>query len=76
MTRRAAVGLAAIVVFAAATIVTAVAVPILMHGVSARDEPTAIEEMIARRMRHFAIPRSARSKTNRRSIRAAMLVAL
>jgi len=64
MTRRAAFGLAAIVVAAAASSITAVAIPILMHGISARDEPTAIEELIARRMRHLAIPRSVRSIAN------------
>ena len=64
MTRRAAVGLAAIVAAVAAMIISAVAIPILMHGISARDQPTAVEALIARRMRHFAIPRSVRGTTN------------
>ncbi len=64
MTRRAAFGLAAVALVVVAIVATAVAVPILMHGISARDEPTVIEELIARRMRHFAIPRAVRRAAN------------
>ena len=42
----------------------AVAVPILQKGISARDEPTWIEAVIARQMRHLAVPRSARMQPN------------
>src|SRR2546425_3868980 len=36
----------------------------LRHGVSARDEPTAIEAFLARRIRSLAIPRSSRNAMN------------
>lgn len=36
----------------------------LARGVSALDEPTAAEAFVARRLRHFAIPRSARDARN------------
>ena len=64
MTRRAAVGLAAIVAAVAGSLVAFAVVPILMHGISSRDRPTRVEEMIARRMRHYATPRSVRSAAN------------
>jgi mono/diheme cytochrome c family protein len=64
MTRRAAVGLAAIVAAVAGSLLAFAVVPILMHGISSRDRPTRVEEMIARRMRHYATPRSARSAAN------------
>ena len=64
MTRRAAVGLAAIVAAVAASLIAFAVVPILMHGISARDRPTRTEELIARRMRHYAIPRSAKRMAN------------
>lgn len=34
------------------------------HGFSARDQPTAIEAFVARRLRHLAMPRSARERLN------------
>ena len=37
---------------------------VLKHGFSARDEPTAIEAFVARRMRHLAVPSSARNMVN------------
>lgn len=36
----------------------------LRYGFSARDEPTAIEALIARRLRHLAVPRAARETRN------------
>lgn len=36
----------------------------LAHGVSARDRPLAIEAFVARRLRHLAIPRGARRRSN------------
>jgi mono/diheme cytochrome c family protein len=39
-------------------------VVLIHHGVSARDQPTAIEALVARRLRHLAVPRSARQAQN------------
>jgi mono/diheme cytochrome c family protein len=36
----------------------------LMHGVSARDEPTVLEALMARSLRHLAVPRAARGMEN------------
>lgn len=36
----------------------------LRHGVSARDEPWAVEALIARQVRHLAIPSGAREAAN------------
>ena len=36
----------------------------LRHGVSARDEPWVVEALIARQMRHLAIPSGARQLVN------------
>jgi mono/diheme cytochrome c family protein len=40
------------------------ALQVVRHGVSARDEPTALEVAMARRLRHLAIPRAARETKN------------
>src|SRR5436190_1736514 len=37
---------------------------VLWRGISARDEPSGAEAFIARRLRHFAIPRGAREVVN------------
>src|SRR5207244_2177502 len=37
---------------------------LVRHGVSARDQPTALEAFVARRLRHLAVPRSARQARN------------
>ena len=37
---------------------------VLSRGISARAEPTGVEAFIARRLRHFAIPRGARDARN------------
>ncbi len=37
---------------------------VFWRGFSARDEPTTAEAFVARRLRHFAIPRGARQLTN------------
>jgi mono/diheme cytochrome c family protein len=42
----------------------AVVVSILRRGVSARDEPTWAETVIARQMRHLAVPAAARAEPN------------
>lgn len=53
------------VVVAAASVVVAVLLIVqLRHGFSARDEPTAIEAFVARRLRHFAVPSAAREQVN------------
>jgi hypothetical protein len=39
-------------------------VALARHGVSARDEPTAVEAFLARRMRSLAIPREMRGRRN------------
>ena len=38
--------------------------PIVQRGISTRVEPTALEAFLARRMRHLAVPRSARAARN------------
>src|SRR5215510_11424011 len=48
-----------VVVGAAAAVVV-----LVRHGVSARDQPTAIEAFIARQLRHLAVPRNAREAKN------------
>ncbi len=37
---------------------------IIVHGVSARDNPTVLEETLARAMRHLAIPANERRRIN------------
>jgi mono/diheme cytochrome c family protein len=37
---------------------------IVRRGVSARDEPTAVERVVARRLRHLAVPRNQRDAAN------------
>ena len=41
-----------------------VLVGVLRHGFSARDEPTALEAFIARRLRHLAVPSADRNMKN------------
>lgn len=54
-----------IVLAAVAAVGGAIALAVLIeHGVSARDEPTAAEAFLARRLRHLAIPRAAREAAN------------
>ena len=43
------------------------------HGVSARDQPTTLETLVARQMRHLAVPRSARQARNPVPVTAAVL---
>src|SRR5713101_4338469 len=62
MTQRSKIGLAIGVIVVAGT-ATVVAV-LVQHGFSARDQPTAIEAFVARRLRHLAVPRSARQAKN------------
>jgi mono/diheme cytochrome c family protein len=62
MTRRSKIELALVVLVAAGAAFGVVV--LIHHGVSARDQPTAIEALVARRLRHLAVPRSARQAQN------------
>ena len=55
--------LAALVVIAAVT-GGAIAYSVVRRGLSTRDEPSRVEEFVARRMRRLATPRDVRSLTN------------
>ena len=56
---------AVLVVVLLVVIVLAAAVAhLMMHGVSTRDEPTGTEVVIARTLRHFAVPAKLRSLKN------------
>ena len=46
---------------------------LLVHGVSARDQPTRPEAMLARTLRHFAVPMKLRSAKNPIPMSAAAL---
>lgn len=63
MTKRSKRGLAIVLLLMVAGAATAVWL-LLQHGFSARDQPTAVEAFIARRMRHLAVPRRARQAKN------------
>ncbi len=62
MTQRSKIGLVTVVLGVAGA-ATAVGM-LVQHGFSARDQPTAIEAFVARRLRHLAVPRSAREAQN------------
>jgi len=53
-----------IVVLAALALAGGAVFNLLQHGISARDEPTAIEAFLARRLRHLAVPWSERKAKN------------
>src|SRR6266850_1286232 len=53
----------AIIVLIVGGVATAVGL-LLVHGISARDQPTAVEAFVARWLRHLAVPRSARQAQN------------
>lgn len=55
------VTLVLVLIFAGVGITTAY---VLWRGISARDEPSGLEFFVARRLRHFAIPRRARDLRN------------
>jgi hypothetical protein len=58
-------GNAILLVAVVAIALIAVAVASVLHdGVSSRAKPTALETMMAREVRHMAIPASARGKQN------------
>jgi len=58
--RRAVAALVIVVVI----VIAAAVVNLLTHGVSARDQPTRPEIVLARTMRHLAVPAKLRSLTN------------
>lgn len=62
MTRRTKIGVLIFAIIAIGGLVALVGV--LRHGFSARDEPTALEAFIARRLRHLAVPSAARNMKN------------
>ncbi len=45
-------------------VVAAIIFIIVRHGVSAHDEPTHMEAMVARTMRHYAVPADQRGRKN------------
>jgi mono/diheme cytochrome c family protein len=55
---------AVFLILAAALAAGGVAWSIVRRGVSARDEPTAVERVVARRLRHLAVPRGQRDAVN------------
>src|SRR6267378_3682736 len=62
MTQLVKIGLVLIVLVIAG--VTAAVAVLVHHGISARDQPTALETFVARQMRHLAVPRSERQAPN------------
>jgi mono/diheme cytochrome c family protein len=65
-----------IVIWAAGLAVVAgsvVLVHALRHGFSARDEPTRVEVLLARAMRHYAVPTDLRGRTNPSPLTPALL---
>jgi mono/diheme cytochrome c family protein len=61
--KRASLWLAGLVLALLAAVAGAAFV-VVRHGVSARDEPTRVEIVLARLMRRLAIPERARARTN------------
>lgn len=53
-----------IVVVGALALAGGMVLNLFQHGISARDEPTAIETFVARRLRHLAVPASHREAEN------------
>jgi len=62
-----------VLILAGATLAALAITPILRRGVSARDEPTWIETVLARQMRHLAVPRDARAQRNPTTLTPAVL---
>src|ERR1700693_4378518 len=54
-----------LILLGAASVAGAAAVvSFLRHGISARAKPTRAEAVLARGLRHFAVPAAARNRTN------------
>ncbi len=62
-----------VVVAAGGVLLAALLIVQLRHGFSARDEPTAIEAFVARRLRHLAVPTTAREEPNPINLTAEVL---
>ena len=62
MTRKAKISIAVLAALALGGVVTVAL--LLRRGFSARDEPTAIEAVVARTMRHLSVPSQARKMRN------------
>ncbi len=62
MRKRTKIGLLIFALVTLAAVLTLVG--ILRHGFSARDEPTALEAFVARRLRQLAVPSAARNMEN------------
>ena len=54
----------AVIVLIVVVLIAAAVVNVLIHGVSAREQPTRAEVVLARTLRHFAVPMSLRSAKN------------
>lgn len=54
----------AVIVLFVVVLVAAAVVNVLIHGVSARDQPTRFEAALARTLRHFAVPANLRTAKN------------
>jgi mono/diheme cytochrome c family protein len=67
--RRAVAALVIVVVI----VIAAAVVNLLIHGVSARDQPTRVEVVLARTMRRFAVPMKLRSLKNPIPVSAAAM---
>ena len=62
MRRATKVGLSLVLLSAGAGLVSLWS--LMQHGISARDEPTAVEAFVARRLRRLAVPRAERDARN------------
>jgi mono/diheme cytochrome c family protein len=61
---------------AIAFVVVAIALVVMLrHGFSAHDEPTVVERVIARTMRHWSTPSDLRDRTNSIALTPAVLAA-
>ena len=54
----------ALLVIVMVIVIAAAVVNLVIYGVSARDQPTHVERIVARTMRHFAVPMKLRSLKN------------
>lgn len=63
----------AVIVLIVVVLVAVAVVNVVIHGVSARDQPTQSEAALARTLRHFAVPMKMRSAKNPLPVSAAAL---
>ncbi len=64
---------AGLLVFVVVVLIAAAIANLLVRGVSARDQPTRMEVVLARTLRHFAVPMKVRSTKNPVPMSAAAL---